>query len=179
VNWDAVAAIAEFVGSIAVVASLGYLAVQIRRGSRDSQRSVYFSLRSQVQEFRAMLAREPELARVYRQGLVNLGQLDDDDRWRFGALMQYEFSFFEDFFHLAREVTVLQSVTEDLRWFASRPGARAWWSKGRRLYHPDFQRHVDALVSQQEAVSGTSASPPAAQQGAAADEPQRVPIGLW
>jgi hypothetical protein len=161
-NWDAVAAIAELVGSFAVVASLGYLAVQIRRSSRDSQLTVYFSLRSNVQQFRSMLAENPELARIYREGLANVEQLSDDDRWRFGALMQYEYAFFEDYFNLGREVPLFHRATDDLRWFASRPGARDWWRKGRRLYHPDFQRHVDDLIASPAAESSVSGSPPAA-----------------
>ena len=161
-NWDAVAAIAQLVGSIAVVASLGYLAVQIRRSSRDSQLTIYFSLRSNVQHFRSMLAENPELARIYREGLANAEQLSDDDRWRFGALMQYEYAFFEDYFHLGREVPLFPRATDDLRWFASRPGARDWWRKGRRLYHPDFQRHVDDLIASPAAEGSVSSSPPAA-----------------
>jgi hypothetical protein len=147
-NWDAISAIAELLGSAAVVVSLAYLAVQIRRSSHDSERAIYFSIRSQVQEFRAMLAQDPEVSRIYRDGLANIDELNDDDRWRFGALMQYEFAFFEDVFLLGAAASLLHDNEEDLRWLARRPGARAWWEKGRRLYHPDFQRNVDSLVSE-------------------------------
>ena len=161
-NWDVVAAIAELTGSLAVVVSLGYLAVQIRGSSRDSQRSTHFSVKSQIQQFRAMLAQDPEVARVHREGLADLGSLSADDRWRFGALMQYEFSFFEDVFLLRREAPLFRDSSEDLRWLACRPGARAWWSKGRRVFQPDFQRHVDALVSEGGAGTDADDSSPAA-----------------
>jgi hypothetical protein len=162
VNWEAVGAIGELTSSIAIVVSLVYLAVQIRRGSRDSQRSTLFSIKSQMQQFRAMFAHDPEVARVFREGLADLGSLSTDDRWRFGALMQYEFSFFEDVFLLRGETSLFQYSSEDLRWLACRPGARAWWSKGRRVFQPDFQRHVDALVSEGDAGSGAGDSSPAA-----------------
>lgn len=152
-NWDAISAIAELLGSAAVVVSLAYLAVQIRRSSRDSERAIYFSIRSQVQEFRSMLAQDQETSRIYRDGLANLDELNDDDRWRFGALMQYEFAFFEDVFLLGRSATLIHDNKEDLRWLARRPGARTWWEKGRRLYHPGFQQYVDSLVSD-ESISG-------------------------
>ena len=34
INWDAVGAVAELAGAMAVVATLGYLALQIRQNSR-------------------------------------------------------------------------------------------------------------------------------------------------
>lgn len=153
-NWDAIAAIAELGGAIAVVVSLGYLAIQIRRSSRDAQRSIYFSVRSQVQQFRALLAQDPEVTRIYREGLADLHGLGADDRWRFGALMQYEFSFFEDLFRLGPDSLLFHDNTEDLRWLARRPGARTWWKSGGRLYHPDFRRHVDKIVAAEAVGDG-------------------------
>ena len=51
-NWDAIGAIGEAVGALGVIASLGYLAIQIRAQNRESQveatsdwtnqRSIYF-----------------------------------------------------------------------------------------------------------------------------------------
>jgi hypothetical protein len=148
VNWDGVGAIAELAGSVAVIISLGYLAVQIRRSSLDSQRSMFFSVRSQVQQFRAMIAQDSEVARIYRDGLSDLDGLAEEDRWRFGALMQYEFSFFEDTFRLRLDSELFHDNTDNLRWLARRPGARSWWKSGSRLYHPEFRRHVDALLSE-------------------------------
>jgi len=147
-NWDAISAIAEMLGSIAVVASLAYLAVQIRRSSHDSERSLYFSIRSQVQQFRSMLAQDSETSRIYRDGLAAIDQLSNDDRWRFGALMQYEFAFFEDVFLLGGDARLIHDNKEDLLWLVRRPGARTWWQKGRLLYSPGFQAYVDSLVAE-------------------------------
>ena len=38
-NWDAIGAIGEIIGAIAVVATLGYLAVQIRQNSTQARLS--------------------------------------------------------------------------------------------------------------------------------------------
>jgi hypothetical protein len=147
-DWNAIGAVGELIGALAVVASLAYLAVQIRRSSRDSERTIFFSIRNQVQEFRAILAQDADLSRIYRDGLADIESLSDDDRWRFGALMQYEFAFFEDVFLLGRDTKLIHTNAEDLRWLVRRPGARGWWEKGKRLYSPGFRRQVDAMIAE-------------------------------
>jgi len=39
-NWEAIAAIGQMLGSVAVFLTLGYLAVQVNHGRRDTQRSI-------------------------------------------------------------------------------------------------------------------------------------------
>ena len=71
--------------------------------------------------------------------------LNDDDRWRFGALMQYLYSVFELAFR-AQDKSLFQLYSDVLAWTAVRPGARNWWSKAKRLYSPEFQRFVDEAL---------------------------------
>ncbi len=152
-NWEAIGAIAELAGAIGVVASLAYLAVQIRQNTRSSHTSTYRSLKQEIQQFRAMLVQNPDVARIYRDGLNNFRALTEDDQWRFGALMQYLFSGFEDYFRL-RDASIMHDLTDDIRWIAGRPGAREWWANGKRLYHPEFQRFIDELISVDSTPSG-------------------------
>ena len=39
-NWDAIGAVGQMLGSVAVLFTLGYLAVQVNHGRRDTQRSI-------------------------------------------------------------------------------------------------------------------------------------------
>ena len=50
-NWDAVGAIAELLGALATVATLAYLAVQIRQNSRSVQGSGAASYREGINSF--------------------------------------------------------------------------------------------------------------------------------
>ena len=43
-NWDAIGAIGEVVGALAVVLTLGYLAIQIRLSSKSSRQQSYHDL---------------------------------------------------------------------------------------------------------------------------------------
>ena len=73
-NWEAIAAIGQIIGAIAVVATLFYLAVEIRQNSRiveeNSRQLRLGEVDATLQSFaryRALLA-EPELADIYRRG---------------------------------------------------------------------------------------------------------------
>ena len=141
-NWEAIGAVAELLGALGVIASLIYLATQIRQNTRSSRETAWHSVLSDLQQFRSLIAQDPEVARVYREGLQDLKSLNDDDRWRFGALMQSLYSVWETAFRTRTE-GLYQSQLDDLAWIAGRPGAREWWSKGKRLYSPEFQRFMD------------------------------------
>jgi hypothetical protein len=155
VNWEAIGALAELAGALGVIASLVYLAIQIRQNTHSAREASWHSVLRDLQQFRSLIAQDPEVARVYREGLRGLQSLNDDDRWRFGALMQYLYSVFELAFHTRYESLIQQDV---LAWTAVRPGARDWWNKAKRLYSPDFQHIVDETLES----SSEPPKPPAA-----------------
>jgi hypothetical protein len=74
-NWDAVAAIGEIVGAVAVVVTLAFLAVQIRQSQR-AQRDANTLARSaaidkafeQFAEHRRFLAADPQTMRIWMAG---------------------------------------------------------------------------------------------------------------
>ncbi len=91
----------EFVGAIGVVASLLYLAFQIRQNTSQMEqntRSTEFAtlnaLVQDAQQFRLLVAQDAECMRIYREGLRDFESLNEEERWRFGALMQYLFNNF-------------------------------------------------------------------------------------
>jgi hypothetical protein len=144
-NWDAIGALAELAGALGVIASLVYLAIQIRQNTRSAREASWESVSRELQQFRALIAQDPEVARIYREGLRDLRSLSDDDRWRFGDLMQTIFTVSESQYR-RRDSGLFQHGLEDILWTAGRPGAREWWMKGRRVYSPEFQRFVDEAL---------------------------------
>lgn len=151
-NWDAVGAIAELAGALGVVTSLAYLGLQIRQNTRSSHTATYRSLKQEIQQFRAMLGSDPEVARIYRDGLRDFRSLNEDDQWRFGAMMQHLSSSFEDYFRL-RGDSIMHDLSDEIRWVAARPGARDWWSNGQRLYEADFRGFIDDLIASESTAS--------------------------
>jgi hypothetical protein len=156
-NWEAVAAIAELAGALGVIASLVYLAVQIRQNTRSAREATWHSASHDIQHFRSLLVQDAEVARIYRDGLRNARSLNEDDRWRFGALMQYLYGHFETLFR-TRGQPLFRHQWDYIAYIVGRPGARDWWSKGKQIYSPEFQRFVDNILADSDKDNRLSAT---------------------
>jgi hypothetical protein len=92
------------------------------------------------------------------------------ERFQFGLVAQELFYAYETLFvqakdgHFSRDAAV-----EQIALAVRPPGLRDWWRRNRQLFHQAFADQVDQAVS-------NASSQAAAQQGAAASEPQLAPI---
>lgn len=95
-----IGSIGELVGAIATVATLVYLAVQVRQNSKqmaDSARLARFGFTDRTVEafsrYRGLMA-QPQNAEIYVRGLESYTELNQADRIIFRALMEeYFFAF--------------------------------------------------------------------------------------
>ena len=93
-NWEAIGAIAEVLGAVAVLVTLVYLAVQIRQNTRQigaSSSALRLASRDATQQAFSRwrhLVSQPEAADLYLRGCADLGSLSLEDRFRFGIYLQ-------------------------------------------------------------------------------------------
>lgn len=87
-DWNAVGAIGEIVGAVAVVATLAYLAQQIRDQNRANQTAAFEGIVDAFSQFNMMLAADTELHRIYTTGLNDPTELTDDEAGRFSWLFR-------------------------------------------------------------------------------------------
>jgi hypothetical protein len=109
VGWDALGAIAELIGAVAVVASLVYLARQIRQNSHFVEQSAA-ATRAQAAvvsaghgaaAFRA-LASDAELTRIWFTGIAAAGELTENELRRFDLLLMAQIIEIDANYDLAR-----------------------------------------------------------------------------
>ncbi len=81
-NWEAISAIAEIVGSVAIVVTLVYLAVQIRQSTRASQSAARFESGRYWSNEAMQGALSPDFAQILSVGLENPETLTDTERER-------------------------------------------------------------------------------------------------
>jgi hypothetical protein len=82
-NWDAISAVSQLVGSIAVVVSVLYLAVQLRSSTRVARVAAMDAASAALRDVTKPLMENAELARLWRIGLENLDALSPEDQARF------------------------------------------------------------------------------------------------
>ena len=79
VNWEALGALAELTAAAGVIASLIYLASQIRQSSRHIEASLYQSANDAFIHWYTQLAGNPELASIWYEQVIP-GVIDDTRR---------------------------------------------------------------------------------------------------
>src|SRR5437879_9231993 len=82
-NWDAISAISQLVGSIAVVLSVLYLAVQVHRSTRVAKLATQDAAATALRDVTKPLMENAELERIWRIGLEDIGALSVEERARF------------------------------------------------------------------------------------------------
>ena len=81
-NWEAIGAVAEGLGAIAVIMSVLYLAVQIRSQTREARLAATRDLATEFRISTEHMFKDKELSRLNRIGLRHYMSLEEDDRMR-------------------------------------------------------------------------------------------------
>jgi len=82
-NWEALGAIAELLGAVAVIVTLLYLSLQIRQASRATDANTELSFTAMYGSFNSRLSANPDLARVVVCAMEQQRQLEDFEIMQF------------------------------------------------------------------------------------------------
>ncbi len=142
----------ELVGALATVATLVYLATQIRQNTKAVRVSSHHSVTDSFNQINAIIGTNPSSARIFRLGLESPDSLDDDERFSFGYLMLAYMRVFETLYYQkgagAVEEQLYASEQNSLKWAYSHPGARSWWQTNTISFSPEFRAEIDALIAE-------------------------------
>ncbi len=162
-NWDAIGAIAELLGAVGVIASLVYLATQIRQ-SRTQMGQNTTALRASSQQavsenLNELLVRatsDPENLRVVSLGMTDITSLEGEDLMRFliwagGLLGGYENAHYqyrvglldEDRWGLYRMQLTKILSTDNLF------GLHEFWKSGPLSATPEFVALVEEILGEE------------------------------
>ena len=160
VNWDAVGAMAELLGALAVVVSLLYVATQVRESTRQARRDATRDLATRISDVSLAVASSPELGELLVKGGADLSQLSKGDQARYRGLMNSIFRSLEQQYLLRREGALddesWKAVQHIIRDFADLPGTRAYLTDRGQWYTPSFLEHVWELVGGRPEGQGKS-----------------------
>src|ERR1700682_816825 len=82
-NWEAISAVSQMIGSIAFVFSVLYLAIQVHRSTTVAKLAAQDAAAAALREVTKPFAENAELARIWRLGLENLQTLSAEEQARF------------------------------------------------------------------------------------------------
>ena len=149
-NWDAVAAVAEAVGAMAVVATLVYVSVQIRQNKDNARAATELEVSRRFSAISKRVLDDPELQRIWDAVAIG-GELSPEEYRHYLWLVDW-------FFHMAGGVFVQHrhGLLSDDTWEVWERGmwgllqqapVREWWRNENAPLLPEFRRFVDELAT--------------------------------
>lgn len=143
---ETINSIAQIIAAIGVIASLFYLAAQIRQNTKSQRSVVVDSLTSSLI---ALLEPQshPHVMRAFAAAVEDWHGASEEDRMRAISLLFTTFKLFENAWFQQRQGTLdpeqWQGWDRHIRVYYHRPGVQAWWADRRAMFAPGFRDYVE------------------------------------
>ena len=157
-NWEAVGAISELIGALGVIASLGYVAYQIRQNTKQLEQNERASIAAAVnasltnyRENRRYIYTSSEVSDICLKGMADPAALAETERYRFRLLIQNLMDALWDMYSqtvltgFSSETWATQGQKVVERVFTT-AGGRWFWTHYRDDYSIKFRAEIDRIL---------------------------------
>jgi hypothetical protein len=149
-NWEAIGAISGIVGTLALLVTLVYLAIQIRNNTNAVKSENVHRVTDSFNALNTLLASDSELADLWLRGSRNYQDLTDTEKGRFGFIQLAAFRIYDSLYYQIQRATsddeLWKAELDTIRWVFSFPGMRMWWRQQRFNFSPGFKEYIDDIV---------------------------------
>ena len=147
---EALGNLGDFIGGIAVVATLIYLALQIRQNTTALRTSSYAQAADPTWDLGALVIQNTEFARIFRVGAQDPSQLNEDERMQFDMFLHTFFFSYENLYRLAERGLIDSEsfehhISNALPFFGA-PGVRQFWGVRSGHWSERFQAFLGRSV---------------------------------
>ncbi|MGR8948216.1 MAG: hypothetical protein ACU84Q_09235 [Gammaproteobacteria bacterium] len=150
-NWDALGAIGELVGAAAVVISVVYLAIQIRRQTEQEKLSASRELAETWNQCLKQVAEDKQFAELWLAGAANYGGLPNTERIRLSSYLYTMMRTLEQqYLHIQKghlDPDFFESAQNTFAEVLRLPGVQEFWEINRDNFSKGFGTFVDAQVA--------------------------------
>ncbi len=148
-NWDAIGAVGEVGGAIAVVGSLIYLARQIRHNSDTERASAELEHSRMIADFHSQFTNNTDLIPIWRAAFEDATSLSPLQHSTFIFLIAGLFGRFEGVFNFYQRGSITRAdwepYEETLVAFLKNPAVRTWWDSRATPFRPAFRDHIGSI----------------------------------
>ena len=149
-NWDAVGAVGEIVGALAVFITLVYLARQIQQNTRAVNSAALDSTINTISIARQSIYENDDVARVYLKGTASPDELDDLERLKFRLLIHNMLLSQSNIFSQTKlselPVSEWQAQSTVIQRVVGSPGGAWFWGEFAHEFDAEFRAEVDRIV---------------------------------
>ena len=144
INWEAISALAEIIGVVAVAASLVFVGLQIMRNTQATKVAAVQNITSDLITLNFQVGADGDFSKILYNGWIHPGLLDTDDQFRHNNIMTGPLQIFLNMFYQQKKGTfddeLFVPYLNYLRTICALPGVRIYWS-GRAGWYPDDFRN--------------------------------------
>ncbi len=163
-NWEAIGAVGETLGAIAVLLSLLYLGMQIKQNTRSLKSAAYQAAIASMSDMARATGTDLQTARVVRIFLQeDMADLSEDEFMMATSYLTGLFRNFENFYYQhetgAMEDHLWVGMRNSMVGYHHMPNVRSWWDQRKSIYSPQFvafleaQPKVDSIPTMQEVAT--------------------------
>jgi len=157
-NWEAIGAVGELIGAIGVIATLGYLAYQIRQNTAQLEQNERSAVAAAVtvsatnyRENRRHIFTNRDVAGIVLKGMADPEGLDEIDQYRFRLVIQNTMDALWDLYsqtvitNFSPETWNTQGIGLVKRVFMT-DGGSWFWMHHRDEYTDEFRAEIDRIL---------------------------------
>ena len=156
-NWDAISAVAETVGTIVVLITLIYLTVQIRIANKQRELESLRHTYDGINRMCELLCESTEKASIVQRGRESLNNLSDEERMVFEFMHIRILNSVESWYMQLMETSPpgeyrdqqLENISGVTTYMLNYPGTQEIWGMVRHTFVP-VQKLVDDALSYAE-----------------------------
>jgi len=147
VDWDAIGAGAELLGALGVIASLLYLAGQVRGNTKQTRLEAARSVEERFSAILLSIVDNSQLAELYGRGVKGLSLVESDgERMQLAALWFALMRCYEESWNYWKQGLLDNSAWKSMESIVagilSSPGFADWWSVRGSWFSSDFQEYI-------------------------------------
>jgi hypothetical protein len=155
-NWEAIGAVGELVGAVTVVASLLYLATQIRQNNTNQRVAAKQEFVRQFSEFVDFLVLNPELESLHDRALAG-EELTPSETVTFNRIMAKATWHMAVMHFQYRVLDLHEGDWEEskslISYYCSTPGFQRFWKNGARAHGPEFLQYIDNEIRRHNSLN--------------------------
>ena len=141
---------AEIIGGIAVIASLLFVARQMRENNKSAREANYIQVMQHNKDMGRLIGSDVNMANLYRRGCDDFLNMKPDERWQFGSLMMAMFCDFNQQHTLYNQRRLdpqfWSAIEHNMRFYLDRKGVRDWWNSQPFRFDQDFVEYVNEYL---------------------------------
>lgn len=145
---ELISTLSSMIGTVAVVLTVVYLAIEVRRSTRATYAQTYQTAVAALGDMAAIVGESKEKSRLFAVGMADPDKLDRDEYLQFAYLGISLFRRYENAYFQYRSGMIDDEFwnghRDNLLWFYHRPGTQRWWTERRLGFSSGFREFLES-----------------------------------